>query len=607
MKLWVSIATLFSAALLIQAAWFRHTKSITFDETLYLGSALETLHDGKLDPRLASLGVAPLPIALNYLPSLSFILPQQRPSLAEGKPEDAHLIHGPRLTNSILMGVPLLLIVSAWLLRRRGVVAAAAGAGLMAFSPSIIAHASLATTDACFALFALLALAAIAWYFSGPSRLRFIMMAAAIAAAMAAKYSGVFLLPVVAILFLLHPDAASRRRASSDPASPPSQPQPQSWRGRLWDLTRNLTALLLLILPLWWGLHLFSFTGPLKNLPLEQTPDASPWVQILGRSPAAEAIMRFAHENLRRPAPLDGVLYQYLHNRGGHTAFLMGERSVTGWWYFFPLAMLMKSTPVELLLLAGLLVSVAASLRSPWRAFRSLDTEIQTLAIATLVYSLLLLTSRINIGHRYLLPLYPLLILMSIDSLWRWLGPRPRIAFGTAAALVLAQAAGCLAVVPHYLAYFNPIVGGPQQGWHYLVDSSIDWGQDLPALARELQRRGYRHVALQYFGTADPRAYGVQADRFSDLQLPIDRYQAVAISVTNLQGLYIKGDDPFRELRRLPPVARAGYSILIYDLSDRRARRALEAAILARPSRLEEDNSRIDPTTENSIAPPGQT
>lgn len=89
----------------------------------------------------------------------------------------------------------------------------------------------------------------------------------------------------------------------------------------------------LLIVVFWWGMHGFGFTGPLNTVPLEKTPDWSPWVRLLGRGPTADRIIDIAHERLRRPAPADGVLFQYLHNRHGHLAFFVGQRSKKGWWY----------------------------------------------------------------------------------------------------------------------------------------------------------------------------------------------------------------------------------------------------------------------------------
>lgn len=563
----VVVATVLGAALLIQATAFRQNKSITFDETYFLSCALQTVRDGRLDPRIAAEGIAPLPIMLSYLLPLSFSGGEDRPEPWRGQVQDARLIAGPRLANSIVVGLPLLVLVAGWLYWRKGVSAAAAGAGLIAFCPSLVAHVSLAGTDACFALFGTLALGAIAWHFHRPSPWRFGLMALAIAAGMAAKYSGVFLLPVVAVMYVVH---TSGRLA--DQSRVP-------WMKRCRRAALGGALLVLLITIFWWGLHLFSFTGPLKNYPLEKTPDSSPWVQMLGRGPVATEVMRVAHEKLRRPAPLAGVLFQYLHNRRGHSAFLMGDQSETGWWYYFPFAFLVKSTPVELFLCAALVVLVARTLPAPWRAFKALDTQVQSLFIGAAVFSLLVMSARINIGQRYILLLYPLLVLLAVDRLWERILRWPKLGAWCAAALIAAQAASCLSVAPHYLAYFNRAAGGPERGWHLLVDSSIDWGQDLPGLAREIERRDRRRVALVYFGTAVPRAYGVEADNVPALKLPLDEYDTLAISVTPLQGLYVLGDDPFREFRSLRPIGRAGYSILIFDLAEPPGLDAFRAAL----------------------------
>lgn len=566
--------------MLLQTSWFRGTKSITFDETYFLSCGLQTVHDGKLDTRICSEGVAPLPILLDYLLPLSLAGGEDRPSPWEGQLQDARLIVGPRLANSILVGLPLVLLVSWWLFRRHGAIAAALGAGLIAFSPGIVGHASLAATDACFALFGTLALAAIGWYFVQPSLWRFSVMALAIAAGMAAKYSGVFLLPVVAVVFVL--------RAVACPAGE----QLPSW----WEKSRYLAsrgaALAVLVGFFWWGLHLFSFTGPLKNIPLEDTPDWSPWVKILGRGPVADEIMRVAHENLRRPAPFDGVLFQYLHNQSGHGAFLMGQRSETGWRYYFPCAFAMKSTPVELVLAAGLFVLGISSLRAPFGAWRSLDVELQVLCIGILVFSALVMTSSINIGHRYILVLYPLLVVLGVDRLCVHLAKRPKTVKWCAAAFLVGQAASCLSVAPHYLAYFNGFVGGPKQGRHYLLDSNIDWGQDLPALRKELERLGSSRTAMQYFGTALPEAYGVDADPMAELTRPVEEYDMLAVSVSPLQGLYVKANDPFEGFRGIAPTARAGYSILLFDLTRPEAQAAMQqAAARYRALRLDPDST----------------
>jgi hypothetical protein len=133
-------------------------------------------------------------------------------------------------------------------------------------------------------------------------------------------------------------------------------------------------------------------------------------------------------------------------------------------------------------------------------------------------------------------------------------------------------------VVGRHISYFNELSGGPLRGHQQLVDSNLDWGQDLPALAQWLASHQVKEpVNLCYFGTADPRFHGI---RFVNLflgyvyarEVPlagVNRPGLVAISGTNLRGVYYteEGRAPWREfLRDAELVGRAGYSIFIYRL-----------------------------------------
>jgi hypothetical protein len=213
---------------------------------------------------------------------------------------------------------------------------------------------------------------------------------------------------------------------------------------------------------------------------------------------------------------------------------------------------------------------------------RSLDLALLVWWSATALYALMMLTVRVQIGQRYLLPLYPLVILLGTDCLFATHGRVAQRRRWIAAVLVAGQAMSAAAIAPQYLAYFWPLVGGPENGHRLLADSNLDWGQDLPRLKAELDRRGWRRVVLCYFGTDDPAAYGIEAIRPTELSLDavpvaeIERYDALAISVTTLVGVY--ADPPGtgnRSLLAIPPTARAGHSIFLYDLHEARVRSAL--------------------------------
>jgi hypothetical protein len=129
-------------------------------------------------------------------------------------------------------------------------------------------------------------------------------------------------------------------------------------------------------------------------------------------------------------------------------------------------------------------------------------------------------------------------------------------------------------VYPHYLSHFNQIVGGPQNGYRYMVDSNLDWGQDLKGLKKYFVEQNVKTIKLSYFGTAEPEQYGID---YQDLgSFPALRRRSpptsprkgdlIAVSATNLYPLYVHLGDLGSYLRSRSPVARVGYSILVYRL-----------------------------------------
>jgi hypothetical protein len=574
---WISLACLLTAMSIL--GWSCHeiqqSTSVTFDETFYLNCGLRSVFTGGVDRMLPAQGVAPLPVMLTYVPGLIFQPPEDRPAVWDAQPGDKDLILWPRRLNTILIGWPLLILVFVWLQRERGPWIASCGVLLTALSPTINAHAALATTDLCFALFALLAVFSLSHYLKSPSWGRFLILALGVSACLSAKYSGVFILPVTGLMFF---QQAIREGPTSngDLAHPGTEAVRETWikrflRGLRGSVPR-FVLLLIIVLPLWWAMHGFNFSGPMKNVPLAETPDDSPWVELIGRGPYADWFMDQAHRNWKWPGPLGGVLFQYLHNKGGHFSFLMGESSLTGWRIYFPCTIAFKSTPAELLLGLGLLIFSLSALRHPVKAWKNVGVDRQCLILSLAVICGLLLSARINIGHRYILVLYPFLFMLGLDAYGRYcetFGTRGihRVALTMPLLLLVgSQAYSHGAIRPHHLAYFNQLSGGPKNGWKLLVDSNIDWGQDLPALRGELERLRPAKPAIQYFGTAIPSAYGVPGDLTMALTSAPEDYDLLAISVTHLQGLYLAGNDPYWAFREWEPDGRVGYSIFLYRL-----------------------------------------
>ena len=180
----------------------------------------------------------------------------------------------------------------------------------------------------------------------------------------------------------------------------------------------------------------------------------------------------------------------------------------------------------------------------------------------------------LQIGVRHVLPVYPLLFVVlspRVTSDARRLVPRQQRRAAAAAALLLAwHAAGTLAVAPRYLQFCNEIAGGAEGGHRWLIDSNIDWGQDLIRLREYLERERIDSVSLAYFGRVNPLVYGI---RFTPLER--ESRGIAVISATFLMGRpYLWYRDgrlrwvpaqTFAWLREHEPIARVG-SMFVYRL-----------------------------------------
>ncbi len=263
------------------------------------------------------------------------------------------------------------------------------------------------------------------------------------------------------------------------------------------------------------------------------------------------------------PAPyLQGLTIQ--GGAAGHWSFLMGELSSAGWWYYVYAAFLLK-TPIPLLLAFG--VALALVLLKAVRRAITLDDLILWLPIVAF-FAFFSVEVR-SIGLRYVLPVYPFVFVLAAGAVlhlrtYRFLLMVPLLWYPVIA----------WTTWPNYLAYFNEFAGGPANGHRYLVDSNLDWGQDLKGLKQFMDSRGIDRVYLSYFGTDSPDRYGIKYDWLPSYELrnpnpaattiDIKRKRYVAVSVTNLKGVYLEPKDLFRWLDGYTPVARIGHSIFVY-------------------------------------------
>lgn len=549
-------------------------ESATFDETAHLGAGVSYLETGdfRLNPEHPPLVklIAAAPLALTHRGGGDYTSPLWTGTpLSRDDPRRSHayewglgfeFLNGPHESAArrdpaarlqparcaiLSLGALLALVVYAWARELYGPPAGLLALALAVTCPTLLAHARLVTTDLPAALgFTATSWLVWRWLAARWSWRRAACVGAALGAALLFKFSCALLAPLVVVLTAI---AVAT--------------------GRL-DVKRAAvgTALIAAIayLAVWAGYGFRFAASRDPGYTLE-------WADLAGENRPSPAIV-FAREHRLLP---EAYLYGFAYAKAqsaDRIAFLDGEQSLAGWYRYFPESFFFK-TPLAFTALA-LWAIAAALLRTRGKSFDG-----WCVAMPPLVFAALAVQSRFNIGHRHVTPVYPFLC-VAIAPAAGWLAER-----GARAVAVAVLTGSCFVsfalATPGYLSYFNVAAGGPRGGAKHLVDSNVDWGQDLPRLKHWMDAQGVAEVDLAYFGTADPRAYGIgfrkvalYMDFFPDL--PVVRPQPgrfLAVSVTLLEGVYLDADRAFAaEIVRRGFVARSRVEEYLVESAARRAR-----------------------------------
>jgi hypothetical protein len=277
------------------------------------------------------------------------------------------------------------------------------------------------------------------------------------------------------------------------------------------------------------------------------------------------------------PVPLP---YEYLMGfdtqlalSGGnyYATYLMGEHSMNGWWYYYIIAFIVKS-PISLLLV--LLISIVYCIKK--RVNRLEDLLCIWVPVGAFLFYFSFLT-HIPIGIRFLLPVFPFLF-VAAGNLFDVKFIRNKALKIVVLILFISYLFSAIYTYPNYLTYFNLIAGGATNGYKWLIDSNLDWGQDLPGLKKYMDHKGIEEIKLGYFGRVDPEIYGIKYTVSNgDLEPGIH-----AISINYLVGYpyFILKNNPkelinvdldyFKKFRTVKPVDVINNTIYIFNIANRR-------------------------------------
>jgi 4-amino-4-deoxy-L-arabinose transferase-like glycosyltransferase len=516
-RTWRLVATGATLAGAIAIASTYRVFSQTVDEPAHLAAGMEWLSAGRYTYEAQH-------------PPLTRIAAALGPYLAGGRTADAPSIwtegrellgSGPHYVRTLALArlgeLPFFLLLSLvmWMWGRRltDERGAALAVVFTACNSNLLAHAGLATTDFGVVTTVTAALLAFLYWLERPGWLESLFFGAALGLSAVTKFSAVAFLGVALAGVLILRGVVTR-----------------SWR--LPDTPRALGAGAALLAAaatacvVVWATYRFSI-GPLRARPSLVLP---------------------------APAFFDGLMVFAFHGAEGAPAFLLGRLSYTGWWYYFPVAILVK-TPLPLLLLgvAGAVIVIRdVARRAAWEPAVPLVGILAVLVVSMPVH--------VNIGIRHVLPVYPLLALLATlatIAMWR-AGARRRELRVVAAVLVALTVIIPARAHPDHLAYFNFLAGPHPE--EVLVDSNLDWGQDLYRLADTVRARGIDSVRVAYFGSASLSAAGVPNARRLAVGEQVTGW--VAASETFLAGEWV--GPALAWLKRYRPVTRIGPSMRLY-------------------------------------------
>jgi len=530
---WGSVAALL-LSFLVLCITSALQKSATWDETHYLGAgnyALKTHHfdlpETRLHPILWTVW-HDLPLLVTPVPEKVWKEPDEilrGQKIMALRPDDT-LLNACRFTLlpfALVLGV----FVFRWARQLYGDFGGLLSLTFFCFCPNILAHAPLITPDMMFSCFAVLSAHRLWRLAKMPSRRNLLCCGLALGLMLLSKYTALLFVAVLFVTDLCYRIATRQLHWRSFQGL---------WRGlRHWPVLLGIGFLLV------WGCYGFR-------------------VGILVL-PSGTGVPIFA-------APFfQGVIYQYLQSREAHTFFLMGMYSSTGWWFYYIVVCLIK-LPVGILVLALGLV-----LGRRWLGLQFRSDELYLAVPFILMFIYFSCFNTIHNGFRYLLPVYPLLLVFigKYGEILHRMAVRAAVCL-----LTLWMVAGSVWIWPDYLAYFNELIGGPREGYHWLGDSNLDWGQDLKGLGNFMVDHDIKRISLSYFGTADPAHYGINyaylPSTYSSLRPapPLEKGglppRFVAIGASEYQAIGFADKNVFRFYYHYVPNYMIGCSILIYDL-----------------------------------------
>lgn len=490
----------------------------------------------------------------------------------------------------ILLGrLPMLLIllllgfyIFKWAREIAGPKAALLALFLYAFSPTFIAHGRFVTTDVAAAAGIFIASYYFLRWLKNPSLKNLIVAGLVFGLAQTAKFSAFLLVILFTFISLLWVYLKTQEANNAD------QPFFSSLSKNLYRYLGGLIWLYAIgYILIVWPIYIFHTA----HYPIDrQIADTTTTLQSFGMRPIANLIIWLSGLPVLRGLAQYGLGLAMVLQRatGGNTAYFLGEINNIGFPLYFPIVYLIKETlTLHILTLLALIIGLWQFVKNKlYRWFNLHELLRQNIAQVLMLAFIALywyssINSILNIGVRHILPTFAFVFLLVSQQITAWLENADstklvkNLKYAGLAILIIWQAVSVIKIYPSFLAYFNESIGGPSQGYKYVVDSNLDWGQDLKRLAAWVETNNINKIRLNYFGGGVPEYYLGDKFVFWWENYPVSDITNqggwLGVSATFLQAGRGEADINFpgksgyyNWLNVYQPVAIIGHSIFVY-------------------------------------------
>jgi 4-amino-4-deoxy-L-arabinose transferase-like glycosyltransferase len=521
------LPALLLAIYLGQCVWFSGTQSFTLDEPGHIAAGLAMWKYGRFviqndnPPLERKIATAPL----HFLTNVDVDNQQLNPNALPPGLQPRHIWY----VRLPIVGLGVLLGAALWWVSYKlfSQSAAAFALALFAFSPAMIAHFSLATTDGAGVLTFFLGIVAFAVWVDSPTWRNALLLGAAVGAMLLAKfYAG----PIVAAMLLLMSLDALRRKNLA-----------------LIKQAALAAALGYLIVCFGYNLHIahFQFSNGIMDAHFQHREHD--WITPVPFNTSFSIYLPGGDY-------IDGLARVFRTNDAWRHSYLFGRISEFGFFGYHFWAIVLKWPTLILLLSAiGSILAVrkrASFSRGFWLA-----------AILPVTFFALTVNARLQIGDRHVLPLYPFLLLLAA-GVWEWAqraGNKKWVLVLVSCAVL--NAADVLRYAPDYLSYFTPLVR-PTQTWRYLGDSNIDWGQGMFALKKYQDEHPNETLYVRTFGGVDPSFYGIRCQTFAESDRP---HGTVIVTAVDMAGYDLSDHQAMQWLWQHPLKGYLNHTLFVFD------------------------------------------